>query len=88
MLDIPQQHIDVLAGAAVIQPQLAYAALSRSLQHKCNFLLCVVLHCGQLFQELEMSFVSHFLPAMFDVEVSAVERCLLALPFAVRLPGD
>ena len=42
-------HVDVLAGAAVIQPQLAYAALSRSSQHEWNFLLCVVPQCGQLF---------------------------------------
>ena len=31
------EHVDVLAGAAVTQPQLTYAALSRSLQHEWNF---------------------------------------------------
>ena len=65
-------HGNALAGAAVTQPQLAYAALSRSLQHKWNFLMCVVLQCGQLFQELEISLFC-FLPAMFGVEVSVVE---------------
>ena len=73
-------HLDVLAEAASIQPQLAYAALSRSLQHKWTFLLRVVPQCGQLFQEIELSLFSRFLPAMFGVEVSAVERSLLALP--------
>ena len=51
---------DVLAGTAITQPQFAYAALSRSLQHKWKFLLRVVPQCGQLFQELEMSFFSCF----------------------------
>ena len=65
-------QVDVLAEAAVPQPQLAYAALSRSLQLEWNFLLRVVPQCGQLFQELKISLFSRFLPAMFGVEVSAV----------------
>ena len=73
-------HVDVLAGAAVTQPQLAYAALSRSLQHEWKFLLHIVPQCGQLLQELALSLFSHFLPAMFSVEVSAIERHLCALP--------
>ena len=73
-------HLDVLAEAASTQPQLAYAALSRSLQHEWTFLLRVVPQCGQLFQEIELSLFSRFLPAMFGVEVSAVERSLFALP--------
>ena len=78
-------HLDVLAEAASTQPQLAYAALSRSLQHEWTFLLRVVPQCGQLFQEIELSLFSRFLPAMFGVEVSAVERSLFALP--LRLGG-
>ena len=73
-------HVDVLAGVAVTQPQLAYAALSGSLQHEWNFLLCVVLQCCQLFQELEMSLFSGFFTVMFGTEMSAVERCLFVLP--------
>ena len=79
------RNLDVLSEAALSQPQLAYAALSRSLQHEWTFLLRVVPECGQLFQELEMSLFSRFLPAMFGVEVSAVERRLFALP--LRLGG-
>ena len=67
------RYVDVLDGAAITQPQLAYAILSRCLQHEWKFLLRVVLQCGQLFQELEMSLFSYFLSAMFGVEVSAVE---------------
>ena len=66
----------VLAGAAVTHPQYAYAAFSRSLQHEWKFLLHVVSQCGQLYQELELSPFSHFLPAMFVVEVSAVEQLM------------
>ena len=73
-------HVDVLAGVAVTQPQLAYAALSGSLQYEWNFLLCVVLQSGQLFQELEMSLFSCFFTVMFGTEMSAVERCLFVLP--------
>ena len=79
------RYIDVLSEAASSQPQLAYAALSRSLQHEWTFLLRVVPLCGQLFQKLDLSLSSHFLPAMFGVEVSAVERRLFALP--LRLGG-
>jgi len=38
-------HINVLADVALIQPQLAYAALVHSLQHEWTFLLCVIPHC-------------------------------------------
>ena len=40
----------------------------------------MVLQCGQLFREIELSLFSRFLSAMFGVEVSAVERRLFALP--------
>ena len=73
-------HLDLLSEAALTQPQLVYAALLRSLQHEWTFLLRVVPQCGHLFQEFEMSLFSRFLPAMFGVEVSAVERRLFALP--------
>ena len=80
-------HLDVLAEAALTQPQLAYAALSRSLQHEWTFLLRIVPRCGQLFQEIELSLFSRFLPAMFGVEVSAVERRLFALPLRLGSLG-
>ena len=59
------RHLDLLSEVALTQLQLAYADLSRSLQHEWTFLLYVVLlyvilQCGQVFQELEMSLFSHF----------------------------
>ena len=69
----PYQKLEDLESMSVSQPQLAYAALSRSLQHEWTFLLRVVPQCGQLFQKLNLSLSSRFLPAMCGVEVSAVE---------------
>jgi len=42
----------VLAEAASTQSQLAYAALTKSLQHKWNFLLHVISKCGPFFRIL------------------------------------
>jgi len=78
-------HINVLADVALTQLQLAYAALVHSLQHEWTFLLCVIPHCGPLLGELERLLASHFLLALFGVEVSVAERDLLALP--LRLGG-
>ena len=80
-------HVDVLSEAALSQSQLAFAAFSSFLQHEWTFLLHVVLQCSWLFQELELSLVSRFLPAMFGVEVSAVERCLFVLPLRLGSLG-
>ena len=63
-----------------IQPQVAYAAVIKSLQSEWLFSLRVIPHCGPLFGDLGKSFSSCFLPALFGVEVSAVERQLFSLP--------
>jgi len=70
----------VLADVASTQPQLAYAALVHSLQHEWTFLLCVIPNCCPLLGELERLLASHFLPALFGMEVSVAECDLLALP--------
>ena len=67
----------MLAEAASTQCQLAYAALTKSLQHEWNFMLP---QCSPLFQDLEMSLSSCFLPAKFGLKVSATECRLFALP--------
>ena len=63
-------HLDLLSEAALTQPQLAYAALSRFLQHEWTFLLHVVPQCSQLFQEIEMSLFSRF------CQLCLVVKCL------------
>ena len=70
----------MLADVALTQLQLAYAALVHSLQHEWTFLLHVIPHCGPLLGELERLLASHFLLALFGVEVSVAECDLLALP--------
>ena len=62
--------IDVMSEAASSQPQLAYAALSRSLQHEWTFLLRVVPQCGQLFQELDLSLL------LVSYQLCLVLKCL------------
>ena len=78
-------HVHVFGDIAHTQPQLAYAAVLRSLQHEWTFLLRVLHDCGALFQDLEFSLASNFLPAIFGVEVSSAERDLLSLP--LRMGG-
>ena len=73
-------HIKVLSDVATAQPQLAYAAFTKSLQHEWAFLMRVVPDCGPLFQELEHAIHHYFLPTVFGVEISTAERNLFALP--------
>ena len=74
------KHVRVFSDIAAAQLQLAYVAVARSLQHKWTLLLRVLQDCGALFQNLEISLASSFLPVIFDVEVSLVEHDLLSLP--------
>ena len=90
--DFVQKRVDkwasdvrTFSGIASTQPQLAYSAVTRSLQHEWSFLLRVVPGCGALFQELELVLGSAFLPALFGVEISAVEPDLFSLP--LRMGG-
>ena len=46
-------HIKVLSDVAVTQPQLVYAAFTKSLHHEWAFLMRIVLGCGPLFLELK-----------------------------------
>ena len=73
-------HIKVLSDVATAQPQLAYAAFTKSLQHEWAFLMCVVPGCRPLFQELEHAIHHHFLPTVFGVEISTAEHNPFALP--------
>ena len=80
-------YVNTFSDIALTQPhdQLAYTAVTRSLQHEWTFLLRVLPDCGLLFQDLESSLASNFLPALFGVEVSSVERILFSLP--LRMGG-
>ena len=66
-------HIKVLTSVATAQPQLAYAAFTKYLQHEWAILMHVVPGCRPLFQELEHAIQHHFLPTVFGVEISITE---------------
>ena len=78
-------RVCVFSDIAVTQPQLAYVAVTRSLQHEWTFLLRVLKDCESLFCDLEFALASSFLPAIFGVEVSLAERGLFSLP--LRMGG-
>ena len=73
-------HVRTLAAVASLQHKPTNAAVTKSLQSKWLFSLRVIPHCGSLFADLEKSLSSCFLPALFGVEVSAIERQLFSLP--------
>ena len=78
-------HVRVFSDIAVTQPQLAYVAVTRSLQHEWMFLLRVLKDCESLFCDLEFELASSFLPVIFGVEVSPAKRGLFSLP--LRMGG-
>jgi len=65
------QHLSHMAAP---QPQAAYAALSKSLQHEWIFLQRVIPECSTLFVDLEKTLLSSFLPAVFGCEVFSLEQ--------------
>ena len=73
-------HIKVLSDVTTAQPQLAYAAFTKSLQHEWAFLMHVIPGCRPLFQELEHAIHHHFLSTVFGVKISTAEHNLFALP--------
>ena len=63
-----------------VRLELAYASLTRSLQHKWKFLLRVVSQCSPLFRDLGSFFTCFLPPAMFGLEMSTAEWRLFAFP--------
>ena len=76
-------HVHIFSDIALTQPQLAYMAVTRSLQHEWTFLLRVLPDCGLLFQDLESSLASNFLPTLFGVEITSTECSLFSLPLCM-----
>ena len=73
-------HIKVLSDVATAQPQLAYAAFTKPLQHKWAFLMRVVPGCGPLFQELEHAIHHYFLPTIFGWRFLLLNAICLLFP--------
>ena len=69
-----------LAKIAESQPQVAYAALSKSLQSEWSFLHRVVPNCGQHFIPARDVIDNTFWPSLFHDEIDEFERQLFSLP--------
>ena len=78
-------NVRMFADIASTQPQLAYTAFTRSLQHEWIFLLRVIPNCHGVFQDLEHVIGAIFLLALFGVEISSEEQDLFVLP--LRMGG-
>ena len=59
-------YVCVFSDIALTQPHLAYIAVIRSQQHESTLLLRVLPDCGALFQDLELSLATNFLPAFLE----------------------
>ena len=77
--------IQHLSHMAELQPQAAYAALTKSLQCEWIFLQRVIPKCHSLFAKLETTILSSFLPAVFGCEINSLEQQMFSLP--VRFGG-
>ena len=74
------KYIELLSSVATSQPQAAYIALTRSLQHEWTFLQRITPHCGQFFDKLDHVLTSQFLPALFGQDITSNKRLLYFLP--------
>ena len=74
------EDVCCLSRIAVSQPQAAYTAVTKFLQHEWNFVLRTIPDSGDMFCSLESTIYSVFLPAVFGTEISLQERQLFSLP--------
>ena len=73
-------HIHQLSEIAKEQPQAAYVALTKSLQHGWFFLQRLAKNSSLLFQKLDEALFSHFIPSLFNHPCTPSERLLFSLP--------
>ena len=74
------KYIKLLSSVATSQPQAAYIALTRCLQHEWTFLQHITPRCGEFFDKLDHVLTSQFLPALFGQDSTSNERSLYSLP--------
>ena len=72
--------VEKLILIAESQPQLAYSALTKSIQSKWTYLQRVTPECGPLFEPLEVLIAERLLPTIFGSEITPHERTLFSLP--------
>ena len=78
-------EVGVLAEAAELYPQAAFAALSKSLQFQWSYMQRVVPNCEPCFEILRNASNDIFWPALFQGTVSDSEKKLFSL--LARLGG-
>jgi hypothetical protein len=79
------EQLSTLATIAANQPQVAYSAFVKSIQHEWQFFHRVVPDIESAFEPLEVLIKTKLLPAIFGSHISHSERQLFSLP--VRLGG-
>ena len=72
--------VEKLILIAQSQPQLAYSALTKSIQSKWTYLKRVTPECRPLFEPLEVLIAERLLPTIFGSEITPHERTLFSLP--------
>ena len=80
LVNVWKSNLESLATIAETEPQVAFSALTKSMQFQWNYVQRVVPGCQSLFDELESVIAEKFLPAIFGCEVSSLERELFSLP--------
>uniref|UniRef100_A0A1X7T975 Uncharacterized protein n=1 Tax=Amphimedon queenslandica TaxID=400682 RepID=A0A1X7T975_AMPQE len=80
-----ESYVRMLTLVAGDHPQEAYIALTKSLQNEWLYLQKVTPNCGHLFQSVEDSLSSVFIPALIGHNASSRDRTLFYLP--VRFDG-
>ena len=72
--------LNQLSEIAIEQPQAAYAALTKSIQNKWQFVQRLVPNCQQALTDIENLLFNSILPAIFGCEISPQERDIFSLP--------
>ena len=78
-------YVELLSNIADDQPQLAFIALTRSLQQKWLYLQRVTPNCSELFADIEHQLMNRFLPSLFGHGCTPHEHVLYFLP--IRMGG-
>lgn len=73
-------HTELLSNIAINQPQAAYVAMIKSMQHEWPFLQWVSPHCCSYFEAIQKQIVSSFVPSPFGCDSSTKDRLLHSLP--------
>ena len=71
---------DILAWAAELQPQAAYAAMAKSLQFEWLFVQQIIPNCESSFALLQDKINTTFWPGVFSTDISQLELRLFTFP--------